>query len=88
MGRPVVLPACNLADDLTDGENALLLRRGDALEIAASVERLLDEPGLADRLGARRPAVRDRAAELASERGGARGLLSSPPRLDAVPTAA
>jgi glycosyltransferase involved in cell wall biosynthesis len=52
MGRPVVLPACNLAEDLTEGENALLLRRGDALEIAASVERLLDEPGLAERLGA------------------------------------
>jgi glycosyltransferase involved in cell wall biosynthesis len=52
MGRPVVLPACNLAEDLTEGENALLLRRGDALEIATSVERLLDEPGLAKRLGA------------------------------------
>jgi glycosyltransferase involved in cell wall biosynthesis len=52
MGRPVVLPACNLAEDLTEGENALLLRRVDALEISASVERLLDEPGLAEHLGA------------------------------------
>jgi glycosyltransferase involved in cell wall biosynthesis len=51
MGRPVVLPDCNLADDLTQDENALLLRRGDALEIASSIERLLDEPGLAERLG-------------------------------------
>jgi glycosyltransferase involved in cell wall biosynthesis len=52
MGRPVVLPACNLANDLTEGENALLLHRGDALEIAARIEQLLDEPGLAERLGA------------------------------------
>jgi glycosyltransferase involved in cell wall biosynthesis len=53
MGRPVILPACNLADDLTDGEDALLLHDGDALEIAARVERLLDDRDLARRLGAR-----------------------------------
>jgi glycosyltransferase involved in cell wall biosynthesis len=51
MGRPVVLPDCNLADDLADGENALLLRRGDALEIASRIEMLLDDRGLAERLG-------------------------------------
>jgi glycosyltransferase involved in cell wall biosynthesis len=51
MGRPVVLPACNLADDLVEGENALFLRRGDALEIAARIEQLLDDPALAERLG-------------------------------------
>jgi glycosyltransferase involved in cell wall biosynthesis len=51
MGRPVVLPACNLADDLTEGENALLLHRGDALEIAGQIERLLDDPDLGKRLG-------------------------------------
>ena len=51
MGRPVVLPACNLANELTDGENALLLRDGTALEIAARVEQLLDDPDLAERLG-------------------------------------
>jgi glycosyltransferase involved in cell wall biosynthesis len=51
MGRPLVLPACNLGDDLTDGEDALLLRRGDALEIAARVERVLDDRELAHRLG-------------------------------------
>jgi glycosyltransferase involved in cell wall biosynthesis len=53
MGRPVVLPACNLGNDLVDGEDALLLHEGDALEIAARVERLLDEPALARRLGER-----------------------------------
>jgi glycosyltransferase involved in cell wall biosynthesis len=51
MGRPVILPACNLAEEMNEGENALLLHRGDALEIAAGLERLLDEPGLAERLG-------------------------------------
>src|SRR5262249_55870210 len=33
MGRPVVLPHCNIGNDLADGENALLLERGDADEI-------------------------------------------------------
>jgi glycosyltransferase involved in cell wall biosynthesis len=51
MGRPVILPACNLGNDLTDGENALLLQRGDALEIASRIEMLLDDPALAERLG-------------------------------------
>ena len=52
MGRPVILPACNLGNDLVDGEDALLLREGSALEIAAQIERLLDDPALASRLGA------------------------------------
>jgi glycosyltransferase involved in cell wall biosynthesis len=51
MGRPVVLPACNLGNELSDGEDALLLERGDALEIAARIELLLDDRDLADRLG-------------------------------------
>ncbi len=59
MGRPVVLPDCNIGHDLTDGVNALLLRKGDGLEIAARVERLLDEPELRECLaaGARRFAL-------------------------------
>ena len=51
MGRPVVLPACNLGNELTDGENALLLHQGTALEIASRLEELMDDPELADRLG-------------------------------------
>jgi glycosyltransferase involved in cell wall biosynthesis len=51
MGRPVILPACNLGNQLTDGEQALLLRQGTALEIAARIEQLLDDRELADRLG-------------------------------------
>ncbi len=61
MGRPVILPNCNIGQDLTDGENALLLNEGNALEIAAKVERLLDDRGLRDRLaeGARRFALEE-----------------------------
>jgi glycosyltransferase involved in cell wall biosynthesis len=51
MGRPTLLPACNLGNELTDGVDALLLHRGDALEIAARIEQLLDDRELADRLG-------------------------------------
>ena len=59
MGRPVVLPRANIGNDLTDGEDALLLDRGDAQEIAAKIELLLDDPVLAGRLGegARRFAI-------------------------------
>jgi glycosyltransferase involved in cell wall biosynthesis len=51
MGRPVVLPDCNIGDDLTDGENALLLKKGNGVEIAARVEDLLGDPELRERLG-------------------------------------
>lgn len=51
MGRPVVLPDCNIGHDLTHGENALLLKRGDAIEIMERVEELIADPALARRLG-------------------------------------
>ena len=51
MGRPVILPACNLGNELVDGRDALLLRKGGALEIAASLERLMDDRELAAGLG-------------------------------------
>jgi glycosyltransferase involved in cell wall biosynthesis len=51
MGRPVVLPDCNIGHDLTQGENALLLEQGNAVEIMARIEELLADPGLAERLG-------------------------------------
>jgi glycosyltransferase involved in cell wall biosynthesis len=50
-GRPVVLPATNLGRFVADGEECILLRRGDALEIAAAVERLLGDDELRERLG-------------------------------------
>lgn len=51
MGRPVILPHCNIGDDLTHGENALLLEEGNAMEITARIEDLLADPELAGRLG-------------------------------------
>jgi glycosyltransferase involved in cell wall biosynthesis/SAM-dependent methyltransferase len=50
-GRAVVLPATNVGRFVRDGEEAILLQRGDALEIAAAVERLLDDEELRHRLG-------------------------------------
>jgi glycosyltransferase involved in cell wall biosynthesis len=50
-GRPVVLPATNIGRFVRDGEEAVLLYRGDALEIASAVERLLDDDELRQRLG-------------------------------------
>jgi glycosyltransferase involved in cell wall biosynthesis len=59
MGRPVILPDCNIGHDLSHGENALLLKQGNAVEIMERVEDLLADKALADRLGegARRFAV-------------------------------
>ena len=50
-GRPVILPRTNLGLLLRDGEEALLLDRGDATEIAAAVSRLVESPALRDQLG-------------------------------------
>lgn len=52
MGRPVVLPAANVGMRIQDGVEGLLLRRGDALEIAKAIERVLDNSELAVRLAA------------------------------------
>jgi glycosyltransferase involved in cell wall biosynthesis len=51
MGKPVILPHCNIGDDLVHGENALLLEEGNAMEIAMRIEDLLADPALAERLG-------------------------------------
>jgi glycosyltransferase involved in cell wall biosynthesis len=50
-GQPVVLPRTNVGLELRDGEEALLLERGDAPEIAAAVARLAADPALRARLG-------------------------------------
>ena len=100
-GRPVVLPATNLGRFLDDGEECLLLRRGDALEIAAAVERLLDDDELRARLGRGGRAFAERnfswpasARKLAALRPRARraGEIGAggarPPRSDTRPAAA
>src|SRR5262249_2021521 len=50
-GRPVVLPATNIGLHLRDGEECVLLEDGSALEIAAALQRLFDDPDLSRRLG-------------------------------------
>jgi len=52
MGRPVILPHCNIGNDLTHGENALLLEQGNAMEIVVRIEELLADREPAARLGA------------------------------------
>lgn len=51
MGRPVILPHCNIGNDLAHGKNALLLEEGNAMEIVTRVEELLADRELAARLG-------------------------------------
>lgn len=49
--RPVVLPRTNVGRFLEDGEEAVLLHRGDAHEIAEAVERLAAVPEEGTRIG-------------------------------------
>lgn len=50
-GKPVVLPRSNIGRELTHGENALLLDRGDAEEIVDCVWMLANDPALRSRIG-------------------------------------
>ena len=51
-GRPILAPASpDTAELLRDGENALLVAPDRPEVAAAALDRLLNEPGLADRLG-------------------------------------
>ncbi len=50
-GRPVILPRANIGHYLEDGREALLLREGDAGDIAGRVETLMSDPDLRRRLG-------------------------------------
>jgi hypothetical protein len=47
----MILPKANLGLQLSDGENAILLREGGAMEIVYSIERLIASPDLAHRMG-------------------------------------
>lgn len=71
MGRPVILPHCNIGNDLEHGENALLLEQGNAMEIVGHIEQLLDDRELAARLG---EGARRFATEKLSWRANATGL--------------
>jgi glycosyltransferase involved in cell wall biosynthesis len=52
MGIPVILPRSNVGLLARDGEECLLLDRGDAADIAAKLELVLDDDALHTRLGA------------------------------------
>ena len=58
MGRPVILPHCNIGNDLTHGENALLLEQGNAMEIVVRIEELLADRELAGAPRRRRAPLR------------------------------
>jgi glycosyltransferase involved in cell wall biosynthesis len=51
MGLPVILPRSNVGLLARDGEECLLLDRGDAADIAAKLARVLDDDDLRRRLG-------------------------------------
>jgi glycosyltransferase involved in cell wall biosynthesis len=51
-GKPVVLPRSNVGLRVCDGQEALLLNSGDAIEIAQKIELLLDNPEMGRRIGA------------------------------------
>ena len=50
-GRPVILPRSNVGLILKDGEEALLLERGDSVDIADALQRLAADPELRTRIG-------------------------------------
>jgi hypothetical protein len=52
MARPVILPASNVGLRVRDGEDAMVLRFGSALEIAAAIKQILEDSSLGRRLSA------------------------------------
>lgn len=53
VGRPVVLPHCNLGEEMEDGREALLLETGSPEEIAEQCRRVFADADLARGLGER-----------------------------------
>jgi 2-polyprenyl-3-methyl-5-hydroxy-6-metoxy-1,4-benzoquinol methylase len=51
MGRPIILPKSNIGHQVRDGEDALLLHEGSAIEIAQNLEMLLRDSEMRQRLG-------------------------------------
>jgi glycosyltransferase involved in cell wall biosynthesis len=62
-GRPLVASRAGGIPDLTGEEAAVLVPQGDAAALAAAVQSVLDDPGLAAKLGA---AATRRARQLPS----------------------
>lgn len=51
VGKPVILPAANIAKNLRDGTNAFLLQSGEPAEIAEKLRTVCSDPGKAVRIG-------------------------------------
>ena len=70
MGRPVILPHCNLGNELSDEQNGLLLESGTTSEIAGAIRKLIANPSWAGGwVGGRVP----------SRRAGSAGRRARPP---------
>lgn len=50
-GKPVILPRTNIGKKMDDGENCLLMDRGDAIDIARKIEWLLNHEDVALQIG-------------------------------------
>jgi len=85
-GRPVILPAANLAAGLRDGTDALLLHTGTAGEIAGLCRKVLADPDLAAQLGKNAAAFARRSFDLATHAGALAGfyrtVAAAPARTD------
>jgi glycosyltransferase involved in cell wall biosynthesis len=49
-GRPTIIPATNLGNRMTEGEDVLLLQDGSPGEIAAACRRVFNDPDLSEKL--------------------------------------
>jgi glycosyltransferase involved in cell wall biosynthesis len=70
MGKPVILPATNVATQMEDGRDALFLKTGAPEEIAEACGRVFADPALADRLGRRALAFAQAHFDLAANTAG------------------
>jgi glycosyltransferase involved in cell wall biosynthesis len=52
MGRPVIMPRANVGLRARDGQDAVLMTKGDSDEIVAKLQFLMENPDLAARIGA------------------------------------
>lgn len=65
-GRPVILPATNIAAQMKDGQEALFLKSGSPEEIATLCQRVFSDSALAQRLGAAGAAFAQQHFDLAA----------------------
>jgi len=69
-GRPVILPATNIALRMRDGEEAVFLRDGSPGDIADACQRIFSDPSLAECLGEKGASFARRHFDLADNTDG------------------